>query len=141
MKIRDDSPFAEIIEVRRHFVHPLYEFNKVQYDLVIFELERRIEFDFDKYGDSPTCLNNNYEIGEVEALSQGFGITENGTQPNVLLEAKVLTISNEECIAMSKNTRNAPGDTKITEGVLCTKGIKNEETGIYSVSSRSNITC
>lgn len=135
--MRDDTPFKEIIEVRRHFVHPLYQFPLIHYDLVIFELERKIEYDFDKFGDSPTCLSDTFETGEIEATAQGFGLTENGTQPNVLLEAKVLTMTNEECIEWIKFNASAYQDEnkKITDGILCTKGIFNEKRGIFSVSN------
>ena len=33
--------------------------------------ERRIIYDYDKFGDSPTCLGDNNGISELEALVQG----------------------------------------------------------------------
>ena len=40
---------------------------------------RRIIYDFDKFGDSPTCLG---QVGEKldgkEALLEGYGLNENG---------------------------------------------------------------
>ena len=36
-----------------------------------FFSERRIIYDYDKFGDSPTCLGDNNEISGLEALVQG----------------------------------------------------------------------
>ena len=39
-----------------------------------FFSERRIIYDYDKFGDSPTCLGENNEISGLEALVQGMEI-------------------------------------------------------------------
>ena len=75
---------------------------------------------------------------------QGFGLTENDELPEFLLETTVRIISNDVCrdwtiynISSSPIKRNKvyyalPGG--INDFMLCTVGILNEETGIYSVS-------
>ena len=44
-----------------------------------FVLERRVIFDFDKYGDSPACLNREEDIAGRKVMIQGGGATENTT--------------------------------------------------------------
>ena len=94
-KIRDHTPYNEVFEIRRKFVHPLYEFPKFYYDIAVLELgnfrnirkkcgfidllffifiERRIIYDFDEYGDAPACLNESENIEDKIALLQGFGL-------------------------------------------------------------------
>ena len=78
---------------------------------------------------------------DVDGLVQGFGFTENGELPGVLLETKVTTLSNQDCQLL---TNKSSGVDKaklklslplgVTNGILCTKGILNNKTGIYSVS-------
>ena len=36
--------------------------------------ERRIEFNYEEFGDSPTCLSEKDDIGGIEALVQGKAI-------------------------------------------------------------------
>ena len=94
-------------------------------------------FDYEKYGDSPTCLNKECEIAGKESILQGFGKTETGEYPDELLETKVKTITNTECNNWMTSLFN---DTKIRElpygikrTILCTQGIKSDA-GIFSVS-------
>ena len=37
--------------------HPLYRYPNAYNDVSVIELGRRIEFDYKKFGDSPTCLD------------------------------------------------------------------------------------
>ena len=124
-----------------------------RYSHVIFS-ERRIFYDYDKYGDSPTCLNDEFDIGDIDAIIQGFGITgpteERGT--NILQEGKVITATNENCtLWVKQNAKHfETGDAieygkgftfgeladGINNGTLCSWGIKNEDTGIYTVSTK-----
>ena len=43
--------------MKRAFKHPLYKFGRAYDDIALLELGRRIVFDFDNYGDTPTCLD------------------------------------------------------------------------------------
>lgn len=44
--------------------------------IVIHFVERRVLYDFEKYGDSPTCLNQEENIAGSEVFLQGSGLTE-----------------------------------------------------------------
>ena len=138
--------YAETIDVKRTFMHPYYKFPESYYDVALSELGRRVIFDFDKYGDSPMCLGR-HKVSELigkTALVQGFGLTENGTQSNGLLQANAKLISNENCakyisqnisdnlIAKKKISHALPFG--IVDQVLCSMGELNEETERYSVS-------
>ena len=91
----------------------------------------------------PTCLaKKDQKIEGREGLAQGFGKTENGDYPDTLLETKVKTISNQNCILnITKAVEKFKGQVKveeifpdgINEGLFCTVGIYNEEKNIYSV--------
>ena len=43
--------------MRRFFKHPFYIYPELYHDIAVVELGRRIEYDFDKFGDSPACLD------------------------------------------------------------------------------------
>ena len=45
-------------------------------------------FDFDQFGDSPTCLGKDENVEGMDAYLQGFGLTEEGRLADVLLESK-----------------------------------------------------
>ena len=110
-------------------------------------------FDYEKYGDSPTCLNDKFDISNQKATIQGFGLTDGNKgneEENKLGEAKVLTVSNEDCIkwvqANSKELEPADGAPPYGNGttfgelpeainrqILCSKGIEFEN-GVISVS-------
>ena len=60
--------------------------------------ERRVLYKYDKYGDSPTCLNGNFDISNKNATIQGFGIAEEGeSAKGIPREATVITTTNENC--------------------------------------------
>ena len=65
----------------------------------LFQLisERRIIYDFEQFGDSPTCLGDPGNLDGVNALVQGFGLNEKGESPQGLLETRVEIISNKKC--------------------------------------------
>ena len=71
MEVRDHTPYKEIIEIRRQFLHPLYD-GEFYYDIAVLELERKIIYDFDKFGDSPACLSEKLEIEDQEVLGLTF---------------------------------------------------------------------
>ena len=43
--------------MKRYFKHPLYKYPTLYNDIAIAELGRRIEYNYDRYGDTPTCLD------------------------------------------------------------------------------------
>ena len=91
-------------------------------------------FDYEKYGDSPTCLNEDCEIAGKESILQGFGKTETGDFPNKLLETTVNTITNRECKIANRNAGDQIPQLPygINRTILCTMGIEHEG-GEYSV--------
>ena len=99
--------------------------------------ERRIIYNFEKYGDSPACIGKEKNLKNQKALTQGFGITENTRDlanfESKLLETNVTVISNDECYAKIKENPNVnlKGSARIampegvTDQMLCTLGIVN----------------
>ena len=135
-------------------MHPNFVFRDVYADIAVIELGRRIQYDYEKFGDSPSCLGKGREgaLDGKAAKSHGYGITETGLPSNVLLEVNVTIINNGDCADYI--TRNASRkaveyrkaqDTLrhgINEEVLCTTGNKkltDDQTVIYSVTNLSLI--
>ena len=98
-------------------------------------LERRIIYDFKKYGDSPACIGDQIILEKQVALTQGFGITETTINTNeyekALLETNVTVISNDECYdkaskiqsAIVRNSAKRAMPKGVTDQMLCTLGI------------------
>ena len=51
--IRDGTIYQEFIGLRRVFNHPWFSYPSLYNDIAVGELNRRIVYDYDKYGDSP----------------------------------------------------------------------------------------
>ena len=114
-------------------------------------------YDYAKYGDSPTCLNDKFDIGNEEAIIQGFGINKLGELAKGLQEAKQITATNENCTRWvqgnAKQFENAPDDQQIpygqgytfaelsdgiNNGTLCSWGFQTD--GVFTVSIQYKIT-
>jgi len=136
--IRDGTIYQESIGVRRMWIHPQRNvafFGAAYFDIAVLELERRIIYDFDKYGDSPACIGKEKNLENQVALTQGFGITENTRDladfESKLLETNVTLISNEECYNKLRKNQNVnlKGSARrampegVTDQMLCTLGI------------------
>ena len=93
-------------------------------------------YNYETYGDSPTCLNKECDIAGKEATLQGFGKTKTGEFPNKLLETTVNTITNQQCkdwmrtLDRTDKIRELPNGINST--ILCTEGIENDP-GEFSV--------
>jgi len=137
--IRDKTGNIETIEQKRVFKHPLYKFPTLYNDVAIVELGRRIEYNYDKFGDSPDCMDQQkYDnVGKLSTV-QGYGLTEDG-KTGILLEANVTVISHETCTEFFRhNASKADGGAQIqrqltnalpnglTYGLLCAQGTQNE---------------
>ena len=101
-------------------------------------LERRIIFDYEKYGNSPSCIGKDKFIPNQIALQQGAGLTEEDELEG-LQDVKVKIIQNEECYAKIESappriikTFKQELPEGINEGMLCTLGIENED-GVIQV--------
>lgn len=148
LNLRDNTQYKEIIEMKKVYKHPLYEYPSLYNDVAVIELGRRIEYDFDKYGDSPTCMARP-EQTEIEgkiATVQGYGVTENGTK-GYLLEANVTVISNELCkeyldyngtqrVQVKKKINNALSNG-LNYGLFCTQGYQDEN-GVFTGSCKGD---
>nr|XP_033814737.1 plasma kallikrein-like [Geotrypetes seraphini] len=98
--------------VKQIVIHPLYKVAEIGYDIALFQLETPIPYTVVQ---KPICLpsktfrNNIYSACTIT----GWGYTnERGTVENVLQEAKVPLLSNEECQTYYRNYR-------ITDLMLC----------------------
>ena len=49
--LRDGTPFKEVIEAKRVYQHPNYEYPKQYNDIAVVELGRRIAYDYEKVSD------------------------------------------------------------------------------------------
>ena len=59
-------------------------------------LERRVEFNYTKYGDSPVCLSEEVDIPNQKVFSRGYGQQADETTGE-LLQIVLETLTNEEC--------------------------------------------
>ena len=48
--LRDGTPFKEVIEAKRVYEHPHYQYPLLYNDVAMIELGRRIPYDYDKVG-------------------------------------------------------------------------------------------
>ena len=95
---RDNTQYNASIEIKKVYKHPAYKFPSLYNDIAVIELGRRVVYDFEKYGDSPICLDNGKHevIGDIATI-QGYGVTETGLPSGELLESNVTVISLEKC--------------------------------------------
>merc|ERR1719154_788119 len=104
--IRDNTIYREVVETKRVFKHPLYEYPNLYNDIAVIELGRRVEYDYEKYGDTPVCLDQGLELDGKVGTVEGYGLTEDGTR-GAFLEANVTIISNKLCKEiLEHNTTN-----------------------------------
>ena len=106
--------------------------------------ERKILYDYGIFGDSPICLNEEPDISDKVATLQGIGRTDTTDHVSeIILETQVITMTNKECNEWLKFNGTEFSRTQvashfplgINEQILCTRGILNEDTGIFSVTS------
>ena len=62
-------------------------------------IERRIDYNYTKYGDSPPCLNEDIDLPNQNAQLQGFGLSQSQGETVIgeLLQLELRTLKNEEC--------------------------------------------
>jgi len=134
------TEISEAIEVRNIYVYPEYEVGSLYNDVALLELGRRVQFDFETFGDTPACIDTGLELDGKLANLQGFGLTETG-EKGELLETNVTLINNKDCTAqLSKylSTRKRKQELfcrifeyGILDSLVCANGIENEE-GVLS---------
>jgi len=142
-QLRDGTKFQEIITVKKVYQHPEYRAPILYNDIAVVELSRRVTYDYDQYGDSPTCLDRgDLQLEGRNVTSIGYGLTEHGTRGD-LLAATMYVISNDECKQFYNynitRDRNSSQFQQLQQalpfgfdyGLICTQGFQNEE-GIFS---------
>ena len=143
--IRDGTPNAETIAVRRVWKDTRFDPNSKEnyYDIAVLELERRVIYDYERFGDSPACLGKEEDLAGKQGLVQGFGINEDGITPDGVTEVDVNIISNAECEEemdkLTKKYGKEAGDALpdgLTPAILCTKGRWNKKKSVFTVSNR-----
>ena len=140
--IRNNQEYQEVVEIKRHFMHPFYDFLLYD-DITVLELGRRVEYNFEKIGDTPACMDQgNFQKEGNMATVQGFGLTELGTKGS-LLETNVAVITNEECKEILRSNVSTATDNsaarKISKALpvgleysmMCAHGMYNEAKGIF----------
>jgi len=139
--IRDNTQYRELVEIKKVYTHPSYSYPSLYTDIAVVELGRRVEYDFKKFGDSPTCLDQgDRDINGELSTVQGYGLTEDGERGN-LLEANVTIISNDLCkeflrynVSQNDNGRikkEISGALKngLNFGLLCAQGMVRKING------------
>merc|ERR1712223_1084561 len=146
--IRDNTPYKELVEIKRVYKHPNYRFPNLYNDVAVLELGRRIEYNYTKFGDSPSCLpKKEFEVINKIATVQGYGVTESGTKGD-LLETNVTVITNKYCkeILQANVTKDQNNAKKILKalplgldyGLMCAQGIYKADKGIYTGSCKGD---
>ena len=132
---------TEVVEIKKVYKHPLYKYPHTYNDVAVLELGRRIEYDFARFGDSPTCIDQGLEkVGKL-ATVQGYGSTEKGVKGS-LTETQVTVISNNRCseimranISTSQSVRERLVGSLplgLNYGLMCGQGLYNPETSQFS---------
>jgi len=137
------NEISESIEVRNIYVYPEYEAGSLYNDITLLELGRRVLFDFQKFGDTPVCIDTGLELEGKLANLQGFGKTEFGTLGE-LLETNVTLINNNQCrdelteyLKPKRRRRTRKTFCKyfpigISDHHICANGIFNAERNVTS---------
>ncbi|XP_077300206.1 CLIP domain-containing serine protease HP8-like isoform X2 [Arctopsyche grandis] len=104
------------------FIHPQYNVPRLQNDIALIKLG---PIDFSKNNVIPICLPVSEELRnlKLEGLSvkiAGWGITENKTSSNVLLQARVPVMTNPQCAEAYKSL--LPVGTTIGYKQICAGG-------------------
>ena len=55
--LRENTVHRETVEIKNVFKHPLYKYPKLYDDIALLELGRRVEYNYKKFGDSPSCVD------------------------------------------------------------------------------------
>jgi len=144
--IRDNTEHIEIVEIKKVYKHPLYKYPNLYDDIAVLELGRRIEYNYEVFGDTPSCIDQGQDnVGKI-ATVQGYGLTETGTRGS-LLETNVTVIDNDLCkkyldfnstdnkIVRKKIDKALP--LGLSYGLLCAQGSMNEE-GVFRGSCKGD---
>eukprot|EP00092_Neocalanus_flemingeri_P019183 GFUD01020782.1.p1 GENE.GFUD01020782.1~~GFUD01020782.1.p1 ORF type:complete len:726 (+),score=150.54 GFUD01020782.1:33-2210(+) len=144
--IRDNTEHIEIVEIKKVYKHPQYKYPTLYDDIAVLELGRRVEYNYDLYGDTPSCIDQGQDNIDKIATVQGYGLTETGERGE-LLETNVTVITNELCkeyldhnatnnkLVRQKIDKALPFGLKY--GLICAQGKMNDE-GIFRGSCKGD---
>jgi len=139
--VRDGTPYKEIVEVKRIYKHPLYSFPRLYNDIALLELGRRIEYDHDRFGDSPSCIDRNIDVANKPGKVQGHDRGSSGS----LLESKVTVIDNDRCKkilryiwSLSQVDLAEALPFGLSYGMICSQGIYQKDSGYFSGACRGD---
>ena len=59
--------------------------------------ERRVEFNYTKYGDTPVCLSEEVDLPNQNVFLEGYGTQAGMDSAGELLQLELKTLQNEEC--------------------------------------------
>jgi len=137
------SELLEYIEVKNVYIHPEYEVGSYYNDIALIELGRRIEFDFERFGDTPECIDQGIDLDGKLVSIQGFGISEDGvgtngnllTTNNTLLNVAECTEKlGEYLITHQRKRKSFCKNFKygvLENRMICTEGIRQAD-GVIS---------
>ncbi|XP_077300247.1 CLIP domain-containing serine protease HP8-like isoform X2 [Arctopsyche grandis] len=103
---------AQDILIESVFFHPEYNRIRIQNDIALIKLKTPIDFSKDNV--FPICLPISKELGNLkldglEVKIAGWGITENKTDSNVLLQVQVPVVTHHQCVeAYSRKKYSLP---------------------------------
>jgi len=97
--IRGATSYKEEVEFKRAYTHPLYKSPELYNDVTLIELGRRVEYDYDTFGDTPACLDRGvYTKFGKNATVTGFGLNEKNKQTGKANQATNVTVIDvDEC--------------------------------------------
>jgi trypsin len=113
-----DDGTEEEISVKSVVSHPGYNSNTMDNDFALIELQRPASTNQECVGTA--CLPTEPLSGGETCWITGWGtLSSGGSQPQMMQEAEVTIVSNEEC-------NQKYGQGRITSNMLCAQGIKSD---------------
>ena len=55
--IRDNTNYNEIVEIKKVYKHPSYKYPNLYDDIAVMELGRIVEYNYDLFGCTPSCID------------------------------------------------------------------------------------
>jgi len=126
--VRKNTENKEIIEIKSIYLHPQYNYPSLYNDIAVLELGRRVEYDYQVFGDSPSCIDQGTDVMGKLGNIQGFGLGD-----GKLLESNVTLLSNDLCAELINYNKSINPSIKkdiskdipdgLNDGLLCAKGL------------------
>ena len=140
MTLRDETSYQEAIEVKKIYKHPSYVSPNLYNDIALLKLGRRVEYKFDKFGDSPECLDQGQNNTGRRVYQKAHGLTATGTHGE-FLETGVTILSNKECAEIRRFNASSNVITRdkmpkalpigLTSSVMCGLGAYSKDISAF----------